>query len=434
MGTCLDIIGSSPACPSAAAAVKTKASPLLHCSLLNRASLPAIGAAAGSSREHRTARSSTSEASLLKQAAAPGRDKAGRHVGRTAVQQHHAGRPQRRRECWPGSSGGGGGRSPAACSAAALCPPAGPGLCCNAPALRQHNTTCLLLLLAERGQHEGGAHGPGVEALGRRTHGGGRGRWCARCLLCSLMPMPNLAATVAAVHVEAAGGRRGCRFASGSPRRASAPQAAAANRRQPTPLARLLTVCLCCSPHQTADIAGMSWSRVSKGWLLSVRRADEPALNFLGFKDKVRGGKGELLQDAARLLLACCCCCYAAVTQPAVLTSGRLALPPRCSRLQDVEGLRAALGKPIKDEPIATRWGGLAVGGAQQRWASCFSGLHRCRRRWLGRLADLSAARPSSPPPHHLAAATTGAACAWRAAPWCLRWAGGPRLRCRCPT
>lgn len=58
-----------------------------------------------------------------------------------------------------------------------------------------------------------------------------------------------------------------------------------------------------------ADIAGMSWSKASRGSVLHVKRSEGPPLSFLGFRDK------------------------------------------------DVEALRSLTGRQIKDDPLATRWG-----------------------------------------------------------------------------
>jgi structure-specific recognition protein 1 len=67
------------------------------------------------------------------------------------------------------------------------------------------------------------------------------------------------------------------------------------------------------------DITGLSWSKVSRGSMLSVKRGDGPALTFLGFRDK------------------------------------------------DVEALRSITNKPIKEEAMATsghNWGRLQVEGS----------------------------------------------------------------------
>lgn len=62
--------------------------------------------------------------------------------------------------------------------------------------------------------------------------------------------------------------------------------------------------------YPPADIAGLSWSRASRGGVLHVKRSEGPPLSFLGFRDK------------------------------------------------DVEALRSITARQIADNPLATRCGG----------------------------------------------------------------------------
>ncbi len=72
-------------------------------------------------------------------------------------------------------------------------------------------------------------------------------------------------------------------------------------------------------PAFCADIAGMSWSKASRGSVLHVKRSEGPPISFLGFRDK------------------------------------------------DVEVLRSITNRQIADDPLATRWG---RGQAPAPWGS----------------------------------------------------------------
>ena len=39
-------------------------------------------------------------------------------------------------------------------------------------------------------------------------------------------------------------------------------------------------------PSHAADIQGLTWSKLSRGCMLGVRRGEGPALCFMGFRDK----------------------------------------------------------------------------------------------------------------------------------------------------
>lgn len=60
----------------------------------------------------------------------------------------------------------------------------------------------------------------------------------------------------------------------------------------PVPHARCLPTCAR-PPPLAADITGLSWSKVSRGSMLSVKRGEGPALTFLGFRDKASQRLGD---------------------------------------------------------------------------------------------------------------------------------------------
>lgn len=204
--------------------------------------------------------------------------------------------------------------------------------------------------------------------------------------------------------------------------------------------------CLVPCPPLPADITGLSWSKVSRGSMLSVKRGDGPALAFLGFRDKARTRCLPLLVlvwlplvvvRLPLLLLAavslspagCPCCC----PQPC---AGQLytALPPH--------SLAAGCGGTAQHHQQADQGGGsghqVGSGGAgcgvqtgghtshhAGQWTRCVSPASFTDGLWFRQLLGGFCMHLISDPsgctrrPPLRAVATTGGGCRWRVAAWC---------------